>query len=77
MPTAKTATLTFRIEPALKEALRIAAAQEHRSIANMVAFLIRAHCRQNGINISGHGGTTSGNNAPMGSSKSMRQRSRN
>ena len=37
MATAKTTTLTFRIEPALKEALRTAAEREHRSIANMVA----------------------------------------
>ena len=37
MATAKTTTLTFRIEPALKETLRVAAEKEHRSIANMVA----------------------------------------
>ena len=36
MATGKTTTLTFRIEPELKEALRTAAQQEHRSIANMV-----------------------------------------
>ena len=36
MANAKTATLSFRIEPCLKEALRTAAEQEHRSIANMV-----------------------------------------
>jgi hypothetical protein len=36
MPTGKTSTLTFRIAPALKEALRTAAVREHRSIANMV-----------------------------------------
>jgi len=29
MATVKTATLTFRIDPGLKEALRIAADQEH------------------------------------------------
>lgn len=33
MATGKTATLSFRIEPDLKEALRAAAEQEHRSIA--------------------------------------------
>ncbi len=33
MATAKTTTLTFRIEPGLKEALRTAADREHRSIA--------------------------------------------
>lgn len=51
MATVKTATLTFRIDPGLKEALRIAADQEHRSIANMVEFLIRSHCERQGIAI--------------------------
>lgn len=49
MATAKTTTLTFRIEPELKEALRTAAEREHRSIANMVAVLIMDHCDKNGI----------------------------
>ncbi|MBV5275048.1 MAG: hypothetical protein JZU52_15860 [Lamprocystis purpurea] len=49
MATAKTTTLTFRIEPGLKEALRTAAAREHRSIANMVEVLIRDHCGRHGI----------------------------
>ena len=51
MATAKTTTLTFRIEPELKEALRTAAQQDHRSIANMVAVLIRDYCERNGIEI--------------------------
>lgn len=51
MATGKTSTLTFRIEPALKEALRAAAEREHRSIANMVEVLIRDWCGQNGIAI--------------------------
>jgi len=51
MATTKTTTLTFRIEPELKEALRTAAQQEHRSIANMVAVLIRDYCQQQGIEI--------------------------
>ena len=49
MATGKTATLTFRIEPALKEALRTAAEGEHRSIANMVEVMIRDHCGRQGI----------------------------
>ena len=49
MATAKTATLTFRIEPELKEALRTAAEREHRSIANMVAVLIMDYCEHNDI----------------------------
>lgn len=49
MGTTKTATLTFRIDPGLKDALRAAAQQEHRSIANMVEVLIRDYCEQHGI----------------------------
>ncbi len=51
MSTGKTSTLTFRIEPGLKEALRAAAEREHRSIANMVEVLIRDYCGRNGIAI--------------------------
>ena len=51
MASAKTDTLTFRIEPHLKEALRTAAQREHRSIANMVEVLIRDYCDRNGIEI--------------------------
>lgn len=47
MATAKTTTLTFRIEPGLKEALRTAAVRDHRSIANMVEVLIRDYCMSN------------------------------
>ena len=52
MATGKTTTLTFRMKPALKEALRAAAEREHRSIANMVEVLIRDYCGRNGIMIS-------------------------
>ena len=51
MATGKTTTLTFRIKPALKEALRVAAEREHRSIANMVEVLIRDYCGRNDITI--------------------------
>lgn len=51
MATTKTATVTFRIDPGVKEALRIAAAQDHRSIANMVEVMIRDYCGRNGIAI--------------------------
>lgn len=56
MATTKTATVTFRIDPAVKEVLRTAATREHRSIANMVEVLIREYCGRNGIAISGHDG---------------------
>ena len=55
MATAKTTTLSFRIDPGLKEALRTAAAREHRSIADMVEVLIRDHCRAHGIVIPAQG----------------------
>ncbi|MEZ8192065.1 ribbon-helix-helix protein, CopG family [Vibrio sp. 1F279] len=51
MATTKTATLTIRVEPNLKEALRAAAQAEHRSIANMIEVMIREHCEKNGIAI--------------------------
>ena len=43
----KTATLTLRMDPSLKEALRNAAQQEHRSIANMVEVMILDYCERN------------------------------
>ncbi len=55
MATGKTSTLTFRIEPALEEALRTAVDREHRSIANMVEVMIRDHCGRNGVTISEQG----------------------
>ncbi len=55
MASAKTTTLTFRIEPDLKEALRTAAAREHRSIANMVEMMIRDYCGRNGVTIPSQG----------------------
>lgn len=51
MATTKTATLTIRVDPNLKEALRAAAQAEHRSIANMIEVMIREHCDKNGIAI--------------------------
>lgn len=51
MPKIKTATLNLRIDPSVKEGIRIAADQEHRSVANMVEMLIRRHCNNTGIQI--------------------------
>ena len=51
MPPTKVATLNLRIDPTLKEALRIAALRDHRSIANLVEVLIKRHCEANGISI--------------------------
>ena len=47
----KTATLTVRVDPAVKDGLRRAAELEHRSIANMVEVLVRAHCARAGVEI--------------------------
>lgn len=49
MVATKTATLNLRINPILKEAARIAADRDHRSVANLVEILIRQHCAENGI----------------------------
>ena len=49
MARTKIATLNLRISPALKAAVREAAAREHRSVANMVEVLIRRHCDDSGI----------------------------
>lgn len=51
MATTKTATLTIRVEPGIKEALRAATQAEHRSIVNMIEVMIREHCDRNGIAI--------------------------
>lgn len=51
MATTKTTTLTFRIEPGLKEAVRAAAALEHRSTANMIEIMIRDYCGRVGVEI--------------------------
>jgi hypothetical protein len=51
MTKTKISTLNLRINPSVKEAVREAAALEHRSVANMVEVLIRRHCDQAGITI--------------------------
>lgn len=51
MSPSKTATLNLRIDPRLKEAARVAALREHRSVANLIEVLIRKHCEANGISI--------------------------
>jgi len=48
-PSRKTTTLNLRIDPVLKEAVRIAAARDHRSVANLIEVLIRRHCEEIGV----------------------------
>lgn len=49
MPASKTATLTLRIDPGVKEGLRVIAEQEHRSLANMIDVMIRDYCTRGGV----------------------------
>lgn len=51
MKAAKTETITVRIAPAVKAALRAMADQERRSIANMVEVMIRDYCGRNAVPI--------------------------
>jgi hypothetical protein len=46
MATTKTTTLTFRIDPTIKEGLRLMAEKEHRSLANMIEVMIRDYCQR-------------------------------
>lgn len=45
MPTTKTETLTCRLAPEVKAALREAAAREHRSLANMLEVMVLRYAR--------------------------------
>ena len=47
----KTAALNIRINPDIKEAIRVAARRQNRSVANMVETLIIQHCEEVGITI--------------------------
>jgi hypothetical protein len=51
MAFAKTATRTFSIEPDLKEAVRTAAGNGYRFIANMIAVMIRNYCGRGRVDI--------------------------
>jgi hypothetical protein len=74
MATGKTSTLTFRIEPGLKEALSTAAEREHRSIANMVGVMIRDYCGRNGVTISEQGALVHARPKPAKRSQSARHK---
>lgn len=51
MAASKTATLTLRIDPGVKEGLRLVAEQEHRSLANMIEVMIRGYCADNSVSV--------------------------
>lgn len=42
----KTETLNLRVSPELKDLVRIAAARDHRTIANFIEVLVREHCEK-------------------------------
>lgn len=52
MPDTKTETMTIRVTPTIKAALRTAAARDHRSLTNMVEVMIRDYCARGGTEIS-------------------------
>jgi hypothetical protein len=52
MTVTKIATVTFRIKPEIKAALRDAADQEQRSLANMLEVMIRDWCRRERVVVS-------------------------
>lgn len=48
-PKLKTATMTLRIEPKIKEVAELAAQQDRRSVANLIEVLVLAHGKTLGI----------------------------
>ena len=49
MAETKSTTLTVRIQPTVKAALRAMAEQERRSLANMIEVMILDYCGRNSI----------------------------
>jgi hypothetical protein len=45
-------TVTLRVPETIRELLRAAAEDDHRSMANMVEVLIIKHCKEQGIAVS-------------------------
>ena len=45
----KTETLNLRVTPELKDLLRLASTREHRTLSNMVEFLVRDHCERHQV----------------------------
>ena len=74
MASAKTATLSFRIEPGLKGAICTAAQLEHRSIANMVEVMIREYCGRHGVGTEQHDPKINKQTAKTNKTKSPRSK---
>lgn len=47
----KTATLTLRVAPEVKELLAAAAQADRRSLANMLEVVVLEHCQRRGIRV--------------------------
>ena len=45
----KTTTVTFRMNPSVKEMLRVAADKERRSVANMIEVMVVEYANKRGI----------------------------
>lgn len=45
----KTTTVTFRMNPSVKEMLRVAADKERRSVANMIEVMVVEYAKKMGI----------------------------
>ena len=45
----KTATLTLRVDPQVKELLTTAADADRRSLSNMLEVIVLEYCKQHGI----------------------------
>lgn len=60
MASTKTTTLTFRIDPDVKDALRTAAQQERRSLANMIDVMVLDYCQRHDIPVPPVGGLPGG-----------------
>ena len=46
---ARTTNLNLRIDPAIRDALKIAALQDHRSVSNMIEYIVVQYCKKKGI----------------------------
>ena len=51
MTTTKSITLTLRVDPMIKEGLRLLAEKEHRSLTNMVEVMIRDYCKLHNVTL--------------------------
>lgn len=47
----KTTAINLRMSQDVKELLRMAAAQEHRTLSNMLEYLVLQHCEQKGLKL--------------------------